>query len=97
MEFSVFSVELVRVEVSVVVVVVLLLGSSDVEGDTEDVAGGDASEEGAFDGVSSEEGASVGDPSEGGSSEVELLIESLSAWTKKVLMYLTVGYFEGMK
>jgi len=82
-EFSVFSVELVRVEVSVVVVVevVLLLGSSDVEGSTADVAGlsdEDASEVGAFDGVASEGGASDGDPSEGVSSEVESPVESLS-------------------
>ena len=70
-EISVFSVELIGVEVSVVVVV-LLLGSSDVEGDTEVVAG-------PSDGVPSEGGASVGDPSEGVSSEVELPIESLSA------------------
>jgi len=81
-EFSVFSVELVRVEVSVVVVVVLLLGSSDVEGASEDVAGlsdEDASEGGAFDGVASEGGASVGDPLEGVSSEVESPVESLPA------------------
>ena len=68
------------------VVVVVLLGSSDVEGASEDVAGlsdEDASEVGAFDGVASEGGASVGDPLEGVSSEVESPVESLSPWKKQ--------------